>query len=306
VFTGNMSVAVGKTLSVAGTTTLTGAFSVNATSTALTTSTQSVTITTTANTVINASTLVANTSVLIPSTFTITANGVNISNMNATNLTSGTVADARIPSNIVRDTVTLTVGSGLSGGGDLSANRTINVDSSIVGLLATTQTFTGTKTFSTLRISGTVLPTVNDTYNLGSASLKFANMYADLFNGTATSARYADLAERYVADEEYEVGTVIAIGGTAEVTAADEDNAHAVIGVVSENPAYLMNSGLEGGTAIALKGRVPVKVIGEVNKGDRLTPSSTPGRAYANNAKDVWSFGIALESGNSVVEAIIL
>jgi hypothetical protein len=226
--------------------------------------------------------------------------------MNATNLTSGTVADARIPSNIVRDTVSVTVGSGLSGGGDLSANRTINVDSSIVGLLATTQTFTGTKTFSTLRLSGTALPTVNNTYNLGSASFKFANMYATLFNGTATSAQYADLAERYAADEEYDVGTVIAIGGTAEVTAANEDNAHAVIGVVSENPAYLMNSGLEGGTAIALKGRVPVKVIGEVNKGDRLTPSSTPGRAYANNAKDVWSFGIALESGNSVVEAIIL
>ena len=304
--TGNMSVSTGKTLSVAGTTALTGAFSVNAPSTTLSTSTQATNITTTANTTITANTFVANTNVVIPNGFTITANGVNISNLNATNLASGTVADARIPTNIVRNTITLTAGTGLTGGGDLSASRTVSANGAILAFLANTQTFSGTNTFSTLRFSGDALPTVTNVTNLGSATFKFLNVYATTFNGTATSAQYADLAEKYLADDEYDIGTVIAIGGDAEVTAANEDNAHAVIGVVSENPAYLMNSSQTGGTAIALKGRVPVKVIGEVQKGDRLTPSSTPGKAYANNAKSVWSFGIALESGNTVVEAIIL
>lgn len=128
-----------------------------------------------------------------------------------------------------------------------------------------------------------------------------------IFSGTATSARYADLAEKYIADAEYPVGTVISVGGTAEVTASDLYNAHSVLGVVSENPAYMMNSELEGGTYIALKGRVPVNVIGSVRKGDRLAPSHEAGLAIVNNAKDAWSFAIALhDSDNGVVEAVIL
>ena len=127
------------------------------------------------------------------------------------------------------------------------------------------------------------------------------------FNGTATRATYADLAEKYLADQDYPVGTVIAVGGTAEVTAANHDNAHSVLGVVSENPALMMNADLEGGTYIALKGRVPVNVIGLVKKGDRLAPSVESGLAVVNNSRDAWSFAIALEdSDNGVVEAVIL
>jgi hypothetical protein len=95
-----------------------------------------------------------------------------------------------------------------------------------------------------------------------------ANITANIFNGTATAARYADLAEKYLADQEYETGTVVSIGGDAEVTACS--TGQRAIGVVSANPAYMMNSELEGGTYIALKGRVPVKVTGAVKKGDNL------------------------------------
>ena len=128
-----------------------------------------------------------------------------------------------------------------------------------------------------------------------------------VFSGTATTARYADLAENYLADQEYPVGTVMSIGGEAEVTASSVVNEHSVLGVVSDKPAYLMNSELVGGTTVALKGRVPVKVIGKVKKGDRLAPSTEPGLATVKNSRDAWSFAIALEDGeNGLVEAVIL
>ena len=128
-----------------------------------------------------------------------------------------------------------------------------------------------------------------------------------VIEGTATSARYADLAEKYLADAEYQIGTVMAVGGEAEVTAANEENAHSVLGVVSGKPAYLMNSELEGGTTVALKGRVPVNVVGSVKKGDRLAPSNMTGFAQVDNSKQAWSFAIALEdSDTGVVEAVIL
>ena len=127
------------------------------------------------------------------------------------------------------------------------------------------------------------------------------------FAGTATTAKYADLAEKYLADQEYSIGTVMSVGGTAEITASTTNNSHSVVGVVSENPAYLMNSELEDGTSVALKGRVPVRITGSVIKGDRLAPSSQAGLAETNNSRDAWSFAIALEdSTGDMVEAVIL
>lgn len=152
---------------------------------------------------------------------------------------------------------------------------------------------------------GNILPTINNSQNIGGSSSKYANIYATTFHGNATSANYADLAENYLADKEYEVGTVMAVGGMNEVTAANNDTAHSVIGVVSENPAYLMNSELEGGTPIALKGRVQVKISENVKKGDRLSASAVAGQAKPDNAN---SFGISLQDGEagSTVEAVIL
>jgi hypothetical protein len=78
-------------------------------------------------------------------------------------------------------------------------------------------------------------------------------LWAVEFKGVASSAQYADLAEKYLADADYEVGTVVMIGGEKEVTAAQVG--FRAVGVVSANPAYMMNSELEGGTYIALKGQ---------------------------------------------------
>lgn len=110
-----------------------------------------------------------------------------------------------------------------------------------------------------------------------------------LFNGVATSARYADLAERYESDGTYDVGTVVVIGGTKEITLTHTHADTAVIGVISEKPAYLMNS--EAGPndthpCVALRGRVPCKVLGPIKKGDLLVTSATPGYAEIMKSSD--------------------
>lgn len=114
---------------------------------------------------------------------------------------------------------------------------------------------------------------------------------ATIFDGVSTTARYADLAENYLADQDYEPGTVVKVGGSAEITEADT-SAIALAGVISTAPAYLMNSALEGGLPVALQGRVPVKVKGLVNKGE-VVYASNNGLAKADSAGAM--VGIALE-----------
>jgi hypothetical protein len=133
------------------------------------------------------------------------------------------------------------------------------------------------------------------------------DMYATIFHGTATAANYADLAEKYLADAEYEVGTVMMVGGEKEITASKWGKR--AFGAVSANPAYLMNKDLEGGTTVALKGRVPVKVIGSIKKGDELVAADN-GCAIMAIPHASGVFAIALESSNDtgvkLVECIIL
>jgi len=133
------------------------------------------------------------------------------------------------------------------------------------------------------------------------------HLFADIFNGTATAARYADLAEKYLTDREYETGTVVTIGGDKEVTACTQGDR--AIGVVSANPAFMMNQDLEGGTYIALKGRVPVKVTGPVVKGQRLV-AGPEGTAQVRQNFNADVFAIALETNNEnsmkLVEALVL
>ena len=124
-----------------------------------------------------------------------------------------------------------------------------------------------------------------NTRNLGSSTKAWGTVYGGTFSGTATTAKYADLAENYLGDADYEPGTVIVLGGEAEVTLTDKKGDHRVAGVVTTNPAHLMNSDLEGDyiTGVALAGRVPCKVIGIVAKGDILVSSAIPGYAMVDN-----------------------
>jgi len=111
-----------------------------------------------------------------------------------------------------------------------------------------------------------------------------ADMQCAILYGQATSAQYADMAERYHADETISPGTVVQLGGVNEITTANGFCSTSVFGVISTQPAYRMNS--EAGTSnthpyVTIIGRVPVKVIGKINKGDRLINSEVSGIAQA-------------------------
>jgi hypothetical protein len=128
-----------------------------------------------------------------------------------------------------------------------------------------------------------------------------------VFDGTATSAQYADLAEKYLPDADYESGTVVTIGGEKEVTASEWGKR--AIGVISTNPAFMMNKDLEGGVYVALKGRVPVKVVGRIKKGDELI-AADQGCATAAVPLSDKIFAVALETsddeGVKVIECLVL
>ena len=168
-------------------------------------------------------------------------------------------------------------------------------------------------TFTPFIFSSTgVIPDQDQVYNIGSSSRKYNTVYANVFNGTATEAFYADLAENYLGDADYEPGTVLVFGGDQEVTTTDRKGDTRVAGVVSTNPAHLMNGHLKGDhvIAVALTGRVPTKVLGKVKKGDMLVSSATPGYAVVNNEPGIGQvIGKALEnkedSGKGTVEAVV-
>jgi hypothetical protein len=135
----------------------------------------------------------------------------------------------------------------------------------------------------------------------------YANdFYGATFHGVATSAYYADLAEKYTSDTEYAAGTVLVIGGEKETTICVNRAVLNWAGVVSTKPAHLMNDGLEG-VAIALSGRLPCKVVGPIKRGDLLVTSATPGHAeaYRDGDNTLAVIGKALEDapdGPGVIE----
>ena len=142
--------------------------------------------------------------------------------------------------------------------GDLTGDVTGNLSSS------------GANTMGTLVLSDQVttqeiVPDADATYDIGTSSKSYNTVYAK-----ATSAQYADLAEVYETDTDYEVGTVVVFGGEKEVTISTEGNDPRVAGVISGSPAYLMNT-KSNGQPVALMGKVPCKVIGHIVKGDMLS-----------------------------------
>ena len=173
----------------------------------------------------------------------------------------------------------------------------------------TTLSATGATTLTTLSVTGNITPTANLSYNLGSTSAWFNNIY-----GTAIHAQYADLAERFASDQPYSAGTVVELGGPAEIMAAGQDLSDNVFGVISTNAAYLMNSGAGSNTThppVAVQGRVPVRVTGTIRKGDRLVSAGNGlARAGARNEITAWNvIGRALadklDSGEGLIEAVV-
>jgi hypothetical protein len=153
-----------------------------------------------------------------------------------------------------------------------------------------------------ITVTGNIVPSANlvSTNNLGSDTLWWNNFY-----GVSTQARYADLAENYQADYPYAPGTVLEFGGEHEVTIAS-DGTRRVAGVVSTNPAHLMNGMLRGPNVVplALQGRTPCLVRGKINKGDMLISG---GNGYArpdNNPQIGTIIGKALEDFDGI-EGII-
>ena len=170
--------------------------------------------------------------------------------------------------------------------GAVSGNVT---GSASLNLLLTGGTLTGTLT------TQTVIPDTDATYDVGSSTKGYNTVHAK-----ATSAQYADLAEIYEADSEYEVGTVVIFGGEKEITVSSMGADPRVAGVISGDPAYLMNSKATG-QAVALQGKVPCKVMGQISKGDMLvTHSQHPGVARKGTNPSMGTvIGKALEEYNS-------
>lgn len=155
--------------------------------------------------------------------------------------------------------------------------------------------------------TGDIIPSSNVAFNLGGPS----NWY-DTFYGLATQAQYADLAEKYIADADYQPGTVVIFGGDAEITVTQSFADVRVAGVISTNPAYLMNAAADG-LPVALRGRVPVQVLGAVSKGDLLVTSAQQG--FAQSVGQNNSFGAAVfakslvtdgRNGSKIIEAVII
>jgi len=131
------------------------------------------------------------------------------------------------------------------------------------------------------------------------------------FSGVAASAKYADLAEIYASDAQYEAGTVVKLGGSEEITQTTEQGDAEVFGIISTDPAYLMNSEAEG-QPVVMTGRAPVRVTGPVKKGERLISSNVPGvaKGLGDTAYDPRMIvGRALEEkaddNDGVIEAVI-
>ena len=153
-----------------------------------------------------------------------------------------------------------------------------------------------------LNMAADILP--DSTANLrdvGSSSKKFQTMYAVTFNGTATAALYADLAERYTSDMLLDVGTVVIFGGEAEITECFEEEDTAVAGVISGKPGIMMNCKAgenDTNPYVALKGMVPCKVVGPVKKGELIVTSNIRGhgKSAGKKAEPYTAFARALEN----------
>jgi len=194
----------------------------------------------------------------------------------------------------------------------LEVNGTIkatSLETSVTGNVTGNLTSSGANTMGTLTMGGTltsqsILPSANETYDLGSIGAKYNTVYAK-----ATSAQYADLAEKYTTPEDLVPGTVVAVligpghdDILPEVQSASQGSIP--VGVISTAPAYLMNADSEG-QAVALKGRVPVRVIGTVSKGQAVYVDDNGCASYNEDGQSKYMVGIALTSKDTEEEELV-
>ena len=241
---------------------------------------------------------------LISATSTITsaANvvGGNISTAGLITATGNVTGGNVLTGGLISATSNITGGNILFGSGVVSGTGNV-----IGGNLITPNSITINSTNNSTAI---VNGGGNGVGNIGSSGNYFNTLFA-----TATMAQYADLAENYTSDAEYAPGTVVVFGGEAEITTTNIFADVSVAGAISTNPAYLMNSGGKG-VPVALRGRIPVQVIGPVTKGDLLvTAGQNPGYATSVGRSKEYPLAVfakALETntneGMKVIEAVII
>lgn len=221
-------------------------------------------------------------------------------------------ANVTVKANVGGTTTTVLNVDGSTGLITVAAAPTANLG---VATKAYVDSATGGGTLALLRdgsrsVTGSLLPQTS-AVNLGANGQTFGNVYANYFIGTSIQAQYADLAERFHADAEYVAGTVVAIGGEKEITAAAEELSETVFGVISTKAAYLMNAAAGSDAthpAVAVNGRVPVRVIGQVKKGDRLVAAGN-GLARAGTRSEITSFNVigrSLQDKTTAGEGTIL
>jgi len=252
---------------------------------------------------------------------TLNGSGSNISSINASNISYGTLNQLRLANSAITvngtsislggsasitatATNALTIGSGLNGtsyngssavtitnagvlslanGGGITASATSGAIT--LGSTATSaatagaivaRDVSGNFSANTVTVTGINNSNSNAVGNIGSSSTYFNTVFAK-----ATSAQYADLAEKYTSDQTYAPGTVLVFGGASQVTECTNSEDHRAAGVVSTLPAHLMNAELpDVAVAVALAGQVPCCVVGPVSKGDVLTTSTVAGHAH--------------------------
>jgi len=149
-----------------------------------------------------------------------------------------------------------------------------------------------------LGIKGNLTVGTDNTYVMGGLSTRMANIYSVLFTGIATSARYADLAEKYSCGEDLPIGTVVSVSRNSEfeVSKCEVDCDPAYIGVVSEKPGFIMGD-RKGGLITGLVGKLPVKVKGRIEKSDFIV-STFDGcaRAGIRGVEEAYKIGVSLET----------
>jgi len=144
---------------------------------------------------------------------------------------------------------------------------------------------TSVGTLSSLAVTGTSSAGTLQSTTLSAGSAATAGtLIGDwtLSSGSTLNATYADLAEKYTADQDYEAGTVVVFGGDAELSTTGQHGASAVAGIITTNPAQVYNAECTAGEGefvveLALIGRVPCKIIGPINKGDLIVTSEEAG-----------------------------